>query len=90
MKGLKIFFACFMVFTLISAPSFGADMKIFPIGALFPMTGPQAYYGRVMSHGVRIAIDHINAAGGVEGYKLKLIITDFKNVDVKIAVNGVQ
>lgn len=90
MKGLKIFFACFMVLTLVSASSFGADIKIFPIGALFPMTGPQAYYGRVMSHGSRIAIDHINAAGGVEGYKLKLIITDFKNVDVKIAVNGVQ
>ena len=64
--------------------------KTFPIGAYWPMTGPQAYYGRVMSRGALTAIDQINAAGGVEGYKLKLVITDFKNVDVNLAVTGVR
>ncbi|HHC24465.1 MAG TPA: amino acid ABC transporter substrate-binding protein [Desulfobacterales bacterium] len=90
MKNFRMLFACFTVFVLSSAPSYGAEMKMFPIGALFPMTGPQAYYGRVMSRGALIGIDHINAAGGVEGYKFKLVITDFKNVDVGLALTGVQ
>lgn len=64
--------------------------KTFPIGAYWPMTGPQAYYGRVMSRGALTAIDQINAAGGVEGYTFKLVITDFKNVDVNLAVTGVR
>ena len=53
-----------------------------------PMTGPQAYYGRVMSHGALIGIDQINEAGGVEGYPFKLIITDYKNIDVNLAVTA--
>jgi branched-chain amino acid transport system substrate-binding protein len=64
--------------------------KTFTIGGFWPMTGPQAYYGRVMSRGAMTAIDQLNAAGGVEGYKLKLEITDYKNVDVNLAVTGVQ
>lgn len=50
--------------------------KTFPIGGFWPMTGPQAYYGRVMSRGALTAIEQINKEGGVEGYKLNLIITD--------------
>jgi branched-chain amino acid transport system substrate-binding protein len=64
--------------------------KKYPVGAFWPMTGPQAYYGRVMSHGALTGIDQINAEGGVEGHKLELIITDFKNVEVNLAVTGVQ
>ncbi len=64
--------------------------KTFPIGAYWPMTGPQAYYGRVMSRGALTAVDQINEAGGVEGYTFKLVITDFKNVDVNLAVTGVR
>jgi branched-chain amino acid transport system substrate-binding protein len=73
---------------LLGTPAFAE--KKYPIGAFWPMTGPQAYYGRVMSHGALTAIEHINGAGGVEGYSLDLIITDFKNVDVNLAVTGVQ
>jgi len=68
----------------------GFTEKTFPIGAYWPMTGPQAYYGRVMSRGALTAIDKINEAGGVEGYKFKLFITDFKNVDVNLTVTGVR
>jgi len=67
-----------------------AGAKEFPIGAFWPMTGPQAYYGRVMSRGALTAIDQINGAGGVAGYQMNLIITDFKNVDVNLCVTGVR
>jgi branched-chain amino acid transport system substrate-binding protein len=68
----------------------GAAAETFPIGAFWPMTGPQAYYGRVMSRGALTAMEQINGTGGVEKHKLDLIITDYKNVDVNLAVAGVR
>jgi len=70
--------------------SYGADSKTFPVGALFPMTGPQAYYGRVMSRGAQLAADHLNADRGAEGYLFKLGIADFQNIDEKLALTGLQ
>ncbi len=70
--------------------SYGADSKTFPVGALFPMTGPQAYYGRVMSRGAQLAADHLNADRGDEGYLFKLVIADFQNIDEKLALAGLQ
>ena len=84
-----VFVLVFMV-VLISVFPLNAVGKTFPIGAFFAMTGSGAHIGRVMSQGATAAVDEINAAGGVEGYNLKLIITDFKNVDVNLAVTGVR
>jgi branched-chain amino acid transport system substrate-binding protein len=67
-----------------------AELKPFSVGAFMPMTGLQAYYGHVMSIGAITALDEINAAGGVEGYKLNLIMTDFRDVSVDLAVSGVR
>ncbi len=74
---------------LAAAPAAMAD-KTMTIGAWFAMTGPHAYYGRVMSRGALPAIDLINSAGGVEGIKLKLEIADFKNVQANLAVTGLR
>lgn len=87
MKRLHVFFVCLIAGWMVSSE---ISAKTFPIGGLFPMTGPQAYYGRVMSRGAQLAIDHINSAGGAEGYTFKLVITDFKNVDVNLALGGMQ
>ncbi len=54
------------------------------------MSGPQARYGKVMSRGAQMAIDHLNASGGVDGYMLKLEITDFQNADLNLALTGLQ
>ncbi len=54
------------------------------------MTGPQAYYGRVMSQGAMTAIQQVNDAGGVEGYKFDMVISDFKKADVNLAVTGMR
>ena len=91
MRSHKKAIVFFAVFTLVLAFGYEAFAeKTFPIGAYWPMTGPQAYYGRVMSRGALSGIDKINAEGGVEGYDFKLIITDFKNVDVNLTVTGVR
>jgi len=83
-KKIIVLFAVLVLMAVFCTEGFAE--KTFPIGAYWPMTGPQAYYGRVMSRGALTAVDQINAAGGVEGYKFKLVITDFKNVDVNLAV----
>ncbi len=88
MRNLKILLVCVAVLAW-CLPAYG-QTKTFPVGAFLPMTGPQAYYGRVMSRGAQTAIDQINAAGGVAGYKMDLIVTDFKNIDVNLTVTGVR
>lgn len=75
---------------LISVFPLSAIGKTFPVGSFFAMTGSGAHIGRAMSQGAITAVDQLNAAGGVEGYDFKLIITDFKNVDVNLAVTGVR
>lgn len=42
------------------------------IGGIGPVTGPAAVYGIAVRNGMELAIDEINAAGGVNGMTLKL------------------
>ena len=60
------------------------------IGMILAMTGPGAFYGQVMSHGAQAAVDHINRAGGIGGYKLELVIEDHKSGDADAAVTGAR
>ena len=53
------------------------------------MTGDNAQYGEVMRKGVAQAIDEINAAGGVNGLKLELVVGDDKATPAE-AVSVVQ
>lgn len=42
------------------------DAKVFTIGSSGPLTGPAASYGNSVKNGISLAIDEINAAGGVQ------------------------
>ncbi len=57
---------------LAAVPAF-AQIKI---GAAGPMTGSDAVFGEQMKRGAQMAVDEINAAGGVNGQKLELLIGD--------------
>jgi branched-chain amino acid transport system substrate-binding protein len=46
------------------------------VGLVDETTGPQAEVGVLTLHGVRLALDEINAAGGVLGRPLELIVED--------------
>jgi branched-chain amino acid transport system substrate-binding protein len=46
------------------------------IGAVFPLSGSVAFYGTESRDGALLAIDEINAAGGLNGKKLTLIAED--------------
>lgn len=43
----------------------------FKIGAIGPFTGNGAAYGNGVKNGAKIAIDEINAAGGINGYRIE-------------------
>jgi branched-chain amino acid transport system substrate-binding protein len=48
-------------------------------GVLLPLTGDRGAYGAAMRDGIALAIDEINAGGGVDGRRIKLIIEDTKS-----------
>ncbi len=46
------------------------------IGHFASMTGSEATFGQSTDEGIRLAIDEVNAAGGIKGKKIKLITMD--------------
>jgi branched-chain amino acid transport system substrate-binding protein len=62
------------VFMVAVASSSGADTL--KIGAPQPMTGPDAPFGAKFKKAYDLAVEEINAAGGVNGKKIEVIIED--------------
>lgn len=46
------------------------------IGGLFPLTGPLSPYGKEIVNGAKLAVEQINALGGVLGRPLELVVRD--------------
>ena len=63
------------------------DGNTIKIGANFELTGAVAVYGQSGFNGVELAVEEINAAGGVNGKKLELVKYDTKS-EVSEATNG--
>jgi branched-chain amino acid transport system substrate-binding protein len=59
---------------MISAPSFADDTIKF--GLVAAMSGQSAKSGEAITRGLSLAIDEINAAGGVLGKKVELVVRD--------------
>ena len=90
------------------APPTGEEKKelvgSYKIGVMLPLTGDGAAYGLPIQKAVKIALDEVNAKGGVNGKKLEAVYEDSKcnpkdgnaaaqklvNIDkVKVIVGGV-
>ena len=62
-----------------AACSGGGDDDPFRIGVMESLTGPGETYGTVASQAKQMAVDEINAAGGVDGaYLIELVVEDSK------------
>lgn len=62
----------------------GATWKI---GAIGPLTGGAAIYGNAVVNGAQIAVDEINAAGGINGFQIEYMSADDEH-DAEKAVNA--
>lgn len=68
------------------------------IGAILPLTGDAAQYGKACQRGIDLAIEQLNAEGGVNGRELRVIYEDSQAVPTAavsavnklIAVDGVK
>lgn len=65
--------AMFSVFANGDSESTSASSDTYTIGFIGPLTGDNANYGIRCSNAARLAIDEINAAGGIDGKQLALI-----------------
>ena len=59
----------------------------FKIGGSGPITGGAAVYGLAVQRGAQIAVDEINAAGGINGYQIAYNFADDEH-DAEKAVNA--
>jgi len=53
-----------------------AAADVVKIGVLAPVSGAQAADGQEMVNGAQLAIDELNAAGGIAGYTFELVVGD--------------
>ena len=54
------------------------DGEAFRIGVMESLTGPGETYGTVSNQAKQLAVDEINAAGGINGRMLELVVEDSK------------
>src|SRR4029077_7497714 len=72
--------------TTIAKPAVAAKDPI-PVGYLPALTGPSSSTGIGINRGIQLAVQEINAAGGVDGRQLELITRDTQSDPTK-AVNA--
>jgi branched-chain amino acid transport system substrate-binding protein len=56
-----------------------AQSKPYRIGTMQPLSGGAAIIGKTALVGVQMAVDRINAAGGINGRKVELIVADYES-----------
>ena len=64
-----------------------ADGAVFKIGGIGPVTGAAAVYGLAVKNGAQIAVDEINADGGINGYQIEFNFQDDEH-DAEKSVNA--
>ena len=67
--------------------SYTANNTEFVIGVSGPLTGGAAVYGKAVENSANMAVEEINAAGGLNGVKFKLIATDDTHDATKVSTN---
>jgi len=71
-------------FLLWPAVSIAQPIKI---GAMFIMSGPMGGYGKHADQAIQMAVDEVNASGGILGRKLEAMVEDTKlNKDIAIGL----
>ena len=76
MRALKALLAITLLATASCGTAPAAGGNVIKVGAVFPLSGPQAPLATQEYAGVQIARDFANADGGVEGKRIDLVTKD--------------
>ena len=86
--SLGLVLAMSVAMTACGAPTEeAAGDDVFKIGAIGPITGAAAVYGIAVKNGAEIAVEEINAAGGINGTMIELNYQDDEH-DAEKSVNA--
>ena len=67
--------------------SYTANNKEYVLGVSGPLTGGAAMYGQAVANAAQLAVDEINAAGGLNGIQFKFVATDDMHDATKVSTN---
>lgn len=80
---MKKFCIALLCLCVTRAATFSDDIKV---GVTLPLSGPLAPYGKPTLDGIKLRVEEINAAGGVNGNAIALIVEDNQG-DATTAIN---
>ena len=89
-KFLALMLAVVMIAAMCTAcgsKGYTSENTEYVIGASGPLTGAAAVYGVAVQNSAQMAVDEINAAGGLNGVKFKLVMMDDKHDAANISSN---
>ena len=75
MKRHLVVFVSVLALVAMVVPGLAAAETV-KVGIVLPLTGDQAKFGEIEKQSFDLALDEINAAGGINGKKLELIMED--------------
>ena len=78
---------CAVAFVGCGETSYTANNTEYVIGVSGPLTGAAAVYGVAVQNSAQMAVDEINAAGGLNGTMFKFVATDDMHDATKVATN---
>ncbi|MBO4217065.1 MAG: ABC transporter substrate-binding protein [Clostridia bacterium] len=70
-----------------SSKNYAKDNTEFYLGASGPLTGGAAVYGIAVKNSAEMAVEEINAAGGINGVKIKFVMMDDKHDPSLVSTN---
>jgi len=78
MKKLLCLISLLALFVLSCGAKTGKDKNVIKIGVIGALTGNVAQYGTSAINGFKLKVKEINAAGGINGKKIELVVADSK------------
>ncbi|RWG00865.1 MAG: ABC transporter substrate-binding protein [Mesorhizobium sp.] len=89
MRYAKFWTTAAIAALILALPAHAED-KVAKIGVLAPLTGGTAADGNEMVNGAKLAVEEINAAGGVGGYKFEVVVGDTQNQTADAVTSAVE
>lgn len=86
-KAVSIALAAALAMTCLAGCGQKKETDTFYIGGIGPTTGDASIYGNAVKNAAQIAVDEINDAGGINGYKIAYRFEDDTN-DAEKSVNA--